>query len=108
MPFYRPIHKMLNAAKFNALNEHEKTEAILTGTFLADRLTNEHYVKLYNIGNFYVEVFFDDHSHLITHFRSFEKTTFILPYLEQIPDPYALLKIHPSNKKDQRTGGTRK
>jgi len=69
---------------FNALNYTAKTEAVLTGTFLADRLNDHYYIKLYNVQNFYVEVFFDDRSHLITHFRAFEHTLFVLPYLDEL------------------------
>ncbi|MEB0262284.1 MULTISPECIES: hypothetical protein [unclassified Mucilaginibacter] len=69
---------------FNALKYYEKTEAVLNGTFLADRLNDHHYIKLYNLNSFYVEVFFDDRSHLITHFRAFDHTLFVLPYLNDL------------------------
>ncbi|MFD0766994.1 hypothetical protein ACFQZI_19200 [Mucilaginibacter lutimaris] len=75
---------MMTSDKFNALGYHEKTEAVLNGTFLADRLNDHHYIRLYNLDNFYVEVFFDDRSHLITHFRAFEHTLFVLPYLDDL------------------------
>lgn len=75
---------MKNSDDFNNLNYTEKTEAVLQGTFLADRLNDHFYIKLYNVGSFYVEVFFDDRSHLITHFRAFEHTRFVLPYLNDL------------------------
>jgi hypothetical protein len=74
---------MRTSDEFNNLGYHEKTEAVLKGTFLADRLSDHHSVRLYNLNNFYVEVFFDDRSHLITHFRAFEHTLFVLPYLDE-------------------------
>ncbi|MBB5394742.1 hypothetical protein [Mucilaginibacter sp. AK015] len=74
----------MSSDEFNKLGYHEKTEAVLTGTFLADRLTDHFYVKLYNLDNFYIEVFFDDRSHLIVKFRAFEHTLFVLPYLEEV------------------------
>jgi hypothetical protein len=75
---------VMSSDEFNLLGYHEKTEAVLNGTFLVDRLTDHHYIKLYNVELFYVEVFFDDHTHLITHFKAFEHTMFILPYLEEV------------------------
>jgi hypothetical protein len=71
----------MNSADFNDLSYQEKTEAVLKGDFLADRLIDHHYIKLYNLESFYVEVFFNDCSHLITKFRAFEHTVFVLPYL---------------------------
>jgi hypothetical protein len=75
---------MMNPDDFNTLSYTQKTEAVLRGTFLADRLTEHHYVKLYNVDNFYTEVFFDDRSHLITHFRAFEHIMLVLPYLTDL------------------------
>ncbi|UOE52467.1 hypothetical protein MTO98_15430 [Mucilaginibacter sp. SMC90] len=69
---------------FKALTYTEKTEAVLTGTYLADRSNKHCDIKLYNVDNFYVEVFFDCRSQLIIHFRAFKPTLFILPYLENL------------------------
>ncbi|MFD2145837.1 hypothetical protein [Mucilaginibacter antarcticus] len=74
----------MTSEEFNYLSYHDKTELVLQGTFLVDRLTDHYYIKLYNIDCFYVEVFFEDSSHLITHFRAFEHTMFIVPYLEEV------------------------
>ena len=68
---------------FRNLSYTKKTKAVLTGTFLAAR-SNEHcYIKLYNVNNFYVDVFFDNRSQLIIHFRAFEHTLFVLSYPEE-------------------------
>lgn len=69
---------------FNSCSFQQKTELVLQGTFLADRLTDRYYIKLYNLHQFYVEVFFDDHTHLIVHFRAFENTMFVLPYVSDL------------------------
>jgi len=74
----------MTSDEFNILSYTEKTEAVLKGTFLAVRLTDKHYIKLYNLYNFYTEVYFDDRNHLITHFRAFEHTMFVLPYLDEL------------------------
>ena len=76
--------KAMNSNDFTQLNEARKIEAVLDATFLADRLIDEHYVCLYNLDNFYVEVFFDDRTHLISKFRAFEHTLFVLPYLDDV------------------------
>jgi hypothetical protein len=72
----------MNSDSFTLLADQQKTEAVLKATFLAERFANEHYIRLYNIDNFYVEVFFE--GPLITKFRAFEHTMFIQPYLEHI------------------------
>ncbi|MES2807245.1 MAG: hypothetical protein V4619_01385 [Bacteroidota bacterium] len=74
----------MRSEDFNRLSYQDKTELVLQGTFLVDRLTDHYYIKLYNVDCFYVEVFFDDRSHLITHFRAFEHTMFVVPYLEDL------------------------
>ena len=75
---------MMTSAEFNRLGYYKQTEALLKGTFLADRLTGNYYVRLYNLESFYIEAFFDDKSHLITHFEAFNNTQFILPYLNEL------------------------
>lgn len=75
---------MMTPDDFRALTYTEKTEAVLTGTFLADRSNKHCYIKLYNVDNFYVEAFFDSRSQLIIHFRAFEHTLFLMPYLEDL------------------------
>lgn len=74
----------MTSNEFNNLMYHGKMEAILKGTYLMDRLSEHDYIKLYNLNNFYVEVFYDDHTHLITRFRAFEHTLFLVPYLENL------------------------
>ena len=75
---------MITAAEYNCLDYHKQTEAVLKGTFLAERLTEHYYIKLYYLYSFYVEVFFDDHSHLITHFDAFYDSKLIMPYLDDL------------------------
>ncbi len=72
----------MNIQDFNTLALNERIEAILKGTFLMDRLTENHYVKLYNLDNFYVEVYFDDITHCIETVEAFRSTNMLLPYLE--------------------------
>jgi len=74
----------MSSDQFNHLDYYEQMEAVLRGTYLADRLTEHHYVRLYNLDCMYIEAFFDPCSHLITRFRAFENTLFVLPYLEEL------------------------
>jgi hypothetical protein len=75
---------MMTSNDFKALTYTEKTEAVLTGTYLAARSDQNYYIKLYNVENFYVEVFFDNRSQLITHFRASEHTLYVIPYLKEL------------------------
>ncbi|MGY3215281.1 hypothetical protein [Mucilaginibacter sp. HD30] len=72
----------MNSHDFNSLDLPEKTEAMLKGTFLIDRLTEQHYIKLYNLNCFYVEVYFDDSTHLISDIHAFKSTAMLSPYLD--------------------------
>ncbi len=74
----------MNADQFHQLAYHQQTEVLLTGTFLADRVTEKYYVRLYNVDNFYLEAFFDHRSQLIIHYRAFTHTLFVLPYLDEV------------------------
>jgi hypothetical protein len=74
----------MRADQFNQLDYYDQMEAVLGGTYLADRLTERHYIRLYNLDCMYIEVFFDERTHLITWFHAFEYTFFVLPYLENL------------------------
>ena len=69
---------------FNALDYTQKTELVLKSVFLADRRSEHAYVKLYSLDSFYIEVFFDNHTQLITHFHAFDKTLQLLAYLDDL------------------------
>jgi hypothetical protein len=70
--------------EFHLLPYHHQTETLLKATFLADRVTPQYYVRLYNFDNFYIEAYFDHRSQLIIHYRAFAQTVFVLPYLEEL------------------------
>jgi hypothetical protein len=75
---------MLKIEEYNALNETEKTAAIIQGTFLADREENGLIVQLYSIGSFYGELFYDPMANKILRSRAFEGTRLLNPYLAHI------------------------
>jgi hypothetical protein len=74
----------MTSEDFHRLNYTGQTETVLKATFLADRLTDRAYVRLYSLDSFYIEAFFDDHTKLITHFRAFEQTLFVMRYLNEL------------------------
>jgi hypothetical protein len=75
---------MLTLEDFNALNEPEQEEAIWEGIFLADREENGLVVRLYSLGSFYGEVFYDAHTNKILGLRAFDTTNYLMSYLAHI------------------------
>jgi hypothetical protein len=75
---------MLSLEKFNALTQHDQAEIIWKGTYLADREENGLIVRLYSLGSFYGEVFYDAHTNKILRLKAFDTTSQIVPYLAHI------------------------
>ena len=70
---------------FNSLNEHiQYRNLLLNGVCLTDRDVDDICVLLFQLDQFYVEVFFDKHSDEILRSRSFENIDELQPYLEKI------------------------
>lgn len=75
---------MLSLEKFNALDQHDQADAVRNGTFLADREENGLVVRLYSLGTFYGEVFYDAHTNKILRLKAFDTTSQLVPYLAHI------------------------
>jgi hypothetical protein len=75
---------MLSLKEFNALDQHDQAAAIWNGTFLADREENGLVVRLYSLGTFYGEVFYDAHTNKILRLKAFDTTSQLTPYLAHI------------------------
>jgi hypothetical protein len=75
---------MLSLKEFNTLNESRQAEAVWDGTFLADREENGLVVRLYSLGAFYGEVFYDPHTNKILRVRAFDTASGLVPYLAHI------------------------
>lgn len=70
---------------FNSLNQHiQYRNLLLNGVCLTDRHMEDTCVLLFQLDQFYIEVFFDKHSDEILKSRSFENTEELLPYLGRI------------------------
>jgi hypothetical protein len=62
---------MLTLFDFNGLDGAEKAEAVWKGTFLSNRAEGNLTVQLYNLGAFWVEVYYDSQSNKIMRFNAF-------------------------------------
>jgi hypothetical protein len=69
--------------EFNALDQHEKAEAVWRGNFLAERMADGLHVQLYSLPGCYVEVFYDQAANQITGFEAFTNKQLLAPYLAQ-------------------------
>jgi hypothetical protein len=67
--------------------ENKQTKAKLlarNGVFLVKRRLDDHEVLLFQLGSFYVEMFFNVEEEEIGYIRIFESTDFLQPYLDKI------------------------
>ena len=65
-------------------NDNSKQEALWEGTHITDRKDEEHNILLYQIDDFYVEVFYHRELNVIRRYRPFKSVDQLMPYLGQI------------------------
>jgi hypothetical protein len=70
--------------KFRTLDENGKQEAIFNGVHIAERADDEHWILLYQLDNFYVEVYYHQTKKVIVKYTPFKATERLSPYLRQI------------------------
>ena len=71
--------------EFNQLSLDEKVNvSSLEGTFLHNRIWNEHGINLYGFGGFYSEVWYNQKTNKVDKVRSFNNTSMLEPYLDDI------------------------
>src|SRR5688572_16315516 len=71
--------------EFNKLSTEEQQKAVLMqGFFLAERKDPPLRMMLYDMGNFYVEVFFLSRYNKVAWFNGFKSTKKLEPYLQKI------------------------
>ena len=63
------------------MNQNERAEAVWKGTFLKDRVEGLLIVQLWNVGNFYAEVFYNPELNEIANIRGFKNSRLTEPYL---------------------------
>ena len=70
---------------FNTLTIEQQQKAVLRkGIFLAERKDAPLRMMLYDMGNFYVEVFFLSRFNKVAWFNGFDNTEKLEPYLQKI------------------------
>jgi hypothetical protein len=69
---------------FKALTKTEKAKAVWKGKLLANREEDNYNILLFNLGDFYVEVFYNANENKIVKFKSFTTFSQLEPYLEKI------------------------
>jgi hypothetical protein len=62
----------------------EQQEAIWEGVHIDERTDLEHWILLYHLGDFYVEVFYHKAKNVIVKYNAFKTTERLKPYLNQI------------------------
>ena len=71
--------------QFNLLNETQQAETLWeNGVHIGEREDLVHTIALYQIGSFYVEVFYHRQLNAIKKFRSFSSTDQLEPYIIKI------------------------
>jgi len=70
---------------FNLLDEIKQAEALLNyGVLVAERMYKNFTIFLYQVNQFYVEVYYHNTFSIIQGFRGFENTNALEPYLDEI------------------------
>ncbi|MFD0767149.1 hypothetical protein ACFQZI_20005 [Mucilaginibacter lutimaris] len=75
---------MITLYDFHAMNINDKMEAVYLGNYIGDRLEASTVIQLYNMGNFYAEVFYHREKNEIIKIRGFKTTKLIEPYVKDI------------------------
>jgi hypothetical protein len=75
----------MKLTEFNLMDEIGQAEALLNyGVLVAERIYKSFTIFLYQVNQFYVEVYFNNNFSMIQGFRAFESTSALEPYLEEI------------------------
>lgn len=76
---------MLTCEEYQQLDELLQAQILwIDGAYLMMRTTPRLRVELYSLYHFYVEVFYDQRTEDPLYIKSFERTDYLEPYLEQI------------------------
>jgi len=70
--------------QFIELPAEEQVNTIWQGTFVGNRNYKGFNVVLYSVGNFFVEVFYDQTENAISQIRPFRSRTRLMPYVNSI------------------------
>jgi len=68
---------------FVKLNIDQRAEEAWKGTYLCERVYADYLIQLYNVSNFYVEVFYKAELNKIVKIQYFKSTRLLDPYLKK-------------------------
>ena len=75
----------MTSSYFDQLNEATQTDVIWeNGVYLDRRKEGFYNVLLFQLGDFYTEIFYHAHFNVIIKIRSFSDTDLLAPYLDKI------------------------
>ena len=75
----------MDIREFNFMDGMAKTEVLAsTGVFLAERADGCFRISLYQINEFYVEIYYHSTRHIYICIRSFSEVSELFPYIQEI------------------------
>lgn len=83
----------MNVFQYTQLNNGQQQDVLEhSGVLLAERQRSFYHIKLYQMDNFYVEVYYHSHFNVVVNINAFTNTDCLEPYLQNI-DIDALLYV---------------
>jgi hypothetical protein len=70
--------------QFQLLDELDQIDQIIAGVCISGRDAGIYKILLFQVSNFYVEIYFHKHERYITRFAAFESTDKLEPYLSRM------------------------
>jgi len=74
---------MITLNEFKAMDIDEKIKALEKGLYLSERKEDQIMVRLYKLGNFYVESFIELRRNKTVHLIAFNSNDLLLPYIKK-------------------------
>lgn len=74
----------MTLAEFLALDDMSRLRTVARAVCVAGREENWFKVLLFQLGDFYVEIYYDKHGHFISQVSGFDDTERLEPYLQKI------------------------
>jgi len=72
---------MITLFHFLDLDINTQAEYVWQGNYLATRIEDSKKILLYNLGEFYAEVFYDNQTNAITYIKGFKANSHLIPYM---------------------------
>lgn len=66
---------------FLGLDINHQAEYVWQGKFIDNRTEGNYHILLYNLGDFYAEVFYDSTLNKISHIKGFKAVSHLAPYV---------------------------